>query len=120
MTMTDPNDKLLDDLFATARDAAPAASDALMARVLADATVAQQARRPAAEPQKGLWQSLLDMLGGWPTLGGLAVAGVTGVWIGVAPPMALETLAAEVVGNTATVSFGTDITTFEEIANGDG
>ena len=55
MTMTDPNDKMLDDLFAQARAVAPPVPNDLMARVLADADAAQRVD-PVAPPARGLWR----------------------------------------------------------------
>lgn len=79
-------DRLLAD--ARARPAAPAPE--LTARVLADAALVQAELRrrpatPAARPA-GPWRQLAEALGGWPGLGGLAMAGAAGVWLGFAPP----------------------------------
>ncbi len=95
--MTDErrNEQELEALFAAARRDAPTPSADLMARVLADAEAAQaQAQaapaarptRPAARPR---WRQVVDLLGGWPAMAGLATAGVAGLWLGVAPPAAL-------------------------------
>ena len=79
---TDPDDwldTLLDDV---ARAPVPDAPPALMARVLADA----EALLPApggVQAQAPFWQTVIDGLGGWGALGGLAVAGVTGLAIGL-------------------------------------
>lgn len=105
MVMTDPNDDMLEALFAEARGASVAPDDALTARVLADAARVQAAgwARPEV-PQPGLWQRFLDMIGGWPALGGLATATVAGFWIGVAPPTSVSDLTASLIGDEVSLS----------------
>jgi hypothetical protein len=100
-------DRLLADM--SAHDTSP--SDDLMARVLGDAAIVQEqlAAVPTRKPVS-MWVQFGQLIGGWPALGGLAAAGVAGLWIGVAPPANLETFAAEMIGNTETVDlFGTEI-----------
>ena len=89
----------LDDLFAAARSQGPQPSPALMSRILADA-VAEQPRPPtparaAPRPRFSL-AALVSALGGAAALAGLATAAVVGVWIGLAPPAAVDDLAASV------------------------
>ena len=91
MTMTDPDETRLDALLADVARQKPEVSDALMAAVLRDAARMQPAPAPV---RPGLWASLLDLIGGWPAMGGLAAAGLAGVWLGVAPPVALESATA--------------------------
>jgi hypothetical protein len=100
MTMTERDDDL-DDLFAAARADTLVPSDALMARIAADAaSVAAARRRPAVRAQRGgLLSGLFAALGGWPALGGLAAATVAGFWIGVAPPVGLQSLTSTVFGD---------------------
>ncbi|WP_050530396.1 hypothetical protein [Pseudaestuariivita atlantica] len=100
----DAFDPFLDELFAEAseRDAHGASPD-LLARVLGDAEAVQEGfvapvARPSAPPRVPFWQSVLDAIGGWPAAAGLAAAGVAGVWIGVAPPEALEFDMATMLG----------------------
>ncbi len=83
MAERDQQDRRLEDFFAAARDRAPDPSEALMARILADA---EAARRLAAvaRPSEGLWARLGAMLGGWQGIGGLATATAAGLWIGYA------------------------------------
>ncbi|MCA0271379.1 MAG: hypothetical protein LCH69_04845 [Proteobacteria bacterium] len=88
MAEDDPNDRGLEAFFAAGRDRAPAPSDALMARVLADAE-AEMVRpaevavlRPAARPSR--LAAAIASIGGWAGLGGLATATAAGVWIGFA------------------------------------
>ena len=109
--MTDPDDRMLDDLFAVARAGAPQPDDALMARVLADAARVQS---PVAVPEsRGFWVALSDMLGGWPAWGGLATATVAGLWVGIAPPAPVEDLAASVWGNEVSVTLMSAETLFD-------
>ncbi len=112
MKMTDPKGDMLDDLFAQARRVKPPVSDALMARVLADAALQQ---RPAAVTP-GV--SLLDVIGGWFAVGGLAAATFAGLWIGVAPPVAVEDLTAGLLGDTVIVSLGGGFTDFGGFEDG--
>lgn len=89
--MTDERDDL-DDLFAAARDEA-APSDALMARVLADAaTVQAEVMVPQAMPQRGGIKTWLNSIGGWRGAGGLAAAVATGLMIGVYAPDSIDAL----------------------------
>lgn len=74
----------------------------LLARVLADAYEEQdmQAARAMAAPEvdalavprRGFLRGLLDAIGGWPAVAGLATATVAGVWIGYNPPSAFDDL----------------------------
>lgn len=89
------SDAELDALLAEGRDAPPPAlSEALQARLMADALSVQmgaQAVKPAG------WMSRLRFwlaeLGGLPGAAGLATAGLVGVWIGFADPLAGSELA---------------------------
>ncbi|MCV2890211.1 hypothetical protein [Ruegeria aquimaris] len=81
----------LDDMLAAARHARRDVPDDLVGRILADADRIQANRIavPRGEERQkepGLWQQLLIGFGGWPGVGGMVAAGVTGVWIGVFPP----------------------------------
>ena len=104
MMMTNQNDEFLEDLFAQARKQDPHPSDALLARVLADADGVQVGMQPAltAAPNS-LWVRILDALGGWPAVSGLAAATVAGVWIGVAPPSSVQDLTASLVGDEISI-----------------
>jgi hypothetical protein len=78
----------LEAWFEAARGEGPEPSDALMARVLADAEALQP--RSAPPPRSdGAWAEVWRLLGGWPAAAGLAAAGVAGLWIGAAPPEVL-------------------------------
>lgn len=86
------DDTELETFFDAARAAPPAAPEALMARVLADAEAAQPA------PQMPAWQRWLRTFGGLPGLGGLVTATTVGFWLGVAPPDGLPDVASLVLG----------------------
>ena len=110
-------DDALDPFFEAAREARPEPSDALMARILADAAEAAprpaEQLRPAEKPS--LVASVLDAIGGWPSFAGLATATVAGVWIGFASPDTLSTLTlAETGFDLADVLPGTTELVFEE------
>ena len=96
---TDPVRPIPDPLeayFAAARAVPPAVPDALMARVLADAAAEITARGAPVPPRgavrESLWSQLVAALGGRGALAGMAAAGLAGVWIGFAQPVALPFL----------------------------
>jgi len=109
MKMNNSDDQMLDDLFALAQANAAVPSDDLMARILADADAVQAA---TPEPKQSLWRGLFDIIGGWPSVGGLAMAGVTGVWFGIAPPATLSILAADLIGTNVTVDLLDDSSSY--------
>lgn len=80
----------LDDLFAGASRAAMQPSDALMARVLADATAVQMAAqvRPAVTvvPRAGWLAGLAALFGGAGSLVGVGSAAVAGLFFGFVQP----------------------------------
>ena len=84
-----------------ARDVPPPDAD-FLARLTAQAVAAMPVAVPVARARRG-WRGWLAALGGWPALGGVAMAGLVGLWIGVAPPAAIDTLVAELLGDTVTV-----------------
>lgn len=95
--MTDaPAGDDLDLLFAAAAEAPLLPSDALMARVLADAmthqppgAVPRPAVRPAVVTRQGFWTRLAAAVGGAGVLAGLGSAAMAGVMIGFAEPATL-------------------------------
>ena len=105
MVMTRPNDDFLEDLFARAQKTDATPQDDLVARVLADADAVQTGLRsqPSRPASPGLWVRMLDVLGGWPAVSGLAAATVAGVWIGVAPPAPVADVTAAFLGATVAV-----------------
>lgn len=72
-------DDLLDDVAAAPLPETPSG---LMARVLADAEHLLPAPGGAPAPVP-LWRQIIGGLGGWGALGGMAVAGVTGLAVGL-------------------------------------
>ena len=108
MKMTKPkqdDDTLLDDLFAQARQVSVQPPEDLVARIMADAAAQQQASDMVqSAPSVGLFSRLLETLGGWPAVSGLAAATVAGVWIGVAPPSSVEAVTAPLLGESVAVS----------------
>jgi hypothetical protein len=86
----------LDDLFAKARNAAPEPSDALMARVMADAERVLSQRQGAAltssQPSPGLFERLLRLIGGAAPVTGPVLAGLAGLAIGYLQPESLAGL----------------------------
>ena len=93
---------VLDDYFVAARQTAPQPSADLMRRVMADALAAQDAalapRRSGLQHKRpGIWAQLREALGGWPAMGGLAMAGVMGLVIGIAAPGGLSDLTTAVL-----------------------
>ena len=117
MKMTKSEDQMLDDLFALGRGTAPVPSDDLIARILHDATMAR-AVEPA--PKFSFWAGFRDMVGGWPAVGGLAMAGVTGVWFGIAPPTSVASFASDLIGTSVTVDLFDDTSSFFAEASIDG
>ena len=118
MTNRDMDD--LDDLLALAKARPVTPGDDLMARVLADAAAQQSPARVRTGSPSGTTRWLQDLLGGWPVLTGILAAGLSGLWIGVAPPAGVEGLAAVLVGTTQSVTFlpETDLTLFEDPTDG--
>ncbi len=123
-------------LFAEARRLQPLPSEALLARVLADAEAVSLARAaPAGSAAAGGaggasgasgatggasggatggaagpgWlRGLAEVLGGWPALGGLLASTVLGLGLGLAQPAALSGLTASLWGDGVSVPLGLD------------
>jgi hypothetical protein len=105
--MTDPDQTQIDKMLAQAAAQRPPVPSDLMARIMIDAVQTQV--RADAPTTTGIWRSMLELIGGWPSVGGLAMAGIAGVWIGIAPPLGLEGMATTVLGSTQTIDlFGGD------------
>ncbi len=120
----------LDALFAAARRLQPRPSEALLARVLADAEAVSLARAaPAGSAAAGRaggatggasggasggaagpgWlRGLAEVLGGWPALGGLLASTVLGLGLGLAQPAAVSGLTASLWGDGVSVPLGLD------------
>lgn len=92
----------LDDFFTAAREAGPAPSGALAARVLADADAMQPRAPVAASAGASRWRRWLMALsaavGGGAMATGLASAAMAGVFIGYAGPVTSDWLAGAVSG----------------------
>jgi len=90
--------------FEALKAQAPEPDAALMARIMADADREQAVHvAPLARPShSGLLAGLVNALGGWPAMAGLATAAVAGVWIGAVPPDGLAAAAQQVLGNDST------------------
>ncbi|WP_299349955.1 hypothetical protein [uncultured Shimia sp.] len=86
MTENERENAMLDDLFGAAQqDPRQEVPSDLIARVLADAeanqpTVDEPVRR--AHKFGHRWKQFVAVIGGWPSVTGLAAATVAGVWIG--------------------------------------
>jgi hypothetical protein len=93
------DDAVLEAVFAAARMAPPEPSEGLLERVLAASDV-MPARPPiqVRGPRVGLWDRLIEMLGGWGGLGGLATATIAGVWIGYYGSADVNTLSGGLLG----------------------
>lgn len=115
--MSKSDDQILDELFVLGQAQTPLPSDDLMARIMTDAQAVQFAPAP---PRQSAWASFFDMIGGWPSVGGLAVAGVTGVWFGIAPPATVSTFAADLIGTTVTVDLLDETSNYFTEALADG
>lgn len=105
--MNNSDDEIFDALMFEARASDISVSDDLMARVMHDAAVLQnKAEDTALElAHASVWSQFMSVIGGWPALGGVAAAGVTGLWLGLAPTATLDGFAADIVGGTTSVSF---------------
>lgn len=101
MTGDDHDDRALDAFFEAARHSPPAPTDALLARVMADAA-SMQAAAESPMPRRTAMPRLRDLVGGWPAMAGLATAALAGLWIGTGLP-------ARVTGGDA-ASYLVDIT----------
>jgi len=101
------SEAMLEDLFQSARpgamDSLPdatSADDAFLARMMENAFDAQDeifgfssdvvSRR--VPPRKSLFAVFLEAIGGWPSMSGMAVATLAGLWIGTVQPAALTNL----------------------------
>lgn len=86
----------LDALFATARSADVTPSDALMARVMADAVALQPKPAPmvrAVVQGTGFWAGLAALFGGGGVLAGLGSVAMAGFFVGFVQPDSVMSLA---------------------------
>ncbi len=105
MTMSDDTDnKMLETTFAEARARVVVPSDGLLDRIMMDAdTVLGGDGGFVAHKRPRVWASMMEAIGGWTSMGGLAAATVAGVWIGVSPPDAMSSFSAGLWGSTIEV-----------------
>lgn len=108
MAMTDRDrehgfDHGLEAFFDAAKAAPEPASLALMTRVMQDAQAVQGGLVPGGDEaaRTGFFAMVLKALGGWPALGGLVTATVTGVWIGFSPVLGVGTAVTTALGTAA-------------------
>ncbi|WP_243470699.1 hypothetical protein [Ruegeria denitrificans] len=80
------DDMELDQLFAQARRNRPEMPDDLVVRILTDAEMVRLDRMRPVIPPRSVWARILDGIGGWQSMSGLAAASAAGVWIGFAAP----------------------------------
>jgi hypothetical protein len=85
MKADDHHDDALGVFFDAARDTAPAPSEDMLARILADAETVRR-RADDRGPRRTGRARARDALGGWPAMAGLAAATLAGLWIGAALP----------------------------------
>jgi len=92
------DDATLEVLFAEAANVETVPTKALMARIVADADqvadVQDTMRNPPRPIARQNWfAGFLKGIGGWPAVGGLVTATMVGIWVGYAPPAALDGIA---------------------------
>lgn len=101
----------LDALFAEAAEVQVALSPELSARILADAARLQLRPQPFAKPAVsvpvrksalGWLVGVGEVLGGVRSLAGLSLAGLTGLYLGMAQPAAVQSVTALLAGATTT------------------
>lgn len=90
--MTDASEKPdpLETDFAALKAQTSPPGDDLMARVVADAQAEQTAfMAPPVVARQPARVRFMALIGGWPSMAGLATAGLAGIWIGMAQPALL-------------------------------
>lgn len=104
-------DRELDELFASEAAQVQHVPDDLQQRILADAdrilteNLTGFVQQP--EPQsEGIFASILNAIGGWPAMTGLATATVAGLWIGFLPTDAIGGFAETYLSDTGTYDMG--------------
>lgn len=104
----------LDAIFASAKSGAMQPSDALMARVLADADAHQPRRQIQAAPppvRMGFFAGLSALFGGAGALAGIGSAALAGLFIGFVQPSAITSIVGYETATTIdTVELMPDIT----------
>jgi hypothetical protein len=109
----DAVDRELEAFFKAARDDMVAPSPQLLSCVLADAYALQEAPAAAvprpAPLRRRAWRQILDAIGGWPAVGGLATAAAAGIWIGYNPPSSVEDLTSQVFDGGYDLTMGSSL-----------
>lgn len=109
MTMTDGTDttpgsegEMIDALLdEVARNPVPPMDADFMARLVEDADRLIPRSDPVGSAIAATgWRGVLDLIGGWPAMGGLVAAGVAGLWIGIAPPELLNNVVSGLFGGS--------------------
>ena len=96
--MTDRDDPL-EAFFEAGRETVADPSEALLARVEADAMAAFAARTTPARATPSGWRGVLAALGGWPAGAGLGTAALAGLFIGFALPDTLADVSLPLTGD---------------------
>jgi hypothetical protein len=121
--MKDPVEPELDDLsldvLFTEAKAGAHPSDALMDRIVADAAAVATVL-PDVEQGPGILVRMLDALGGWPSLSGLATATIAGIYIGFSDPTLLEAVGLSETSEASTELLFGDDAYFDELTVGEG
>lgn len=103
--MTEDSEKMMDleAFFEAGRKKVPDPSIALMDRIGADIDmVADEREMPTpAKAGPGLFSRILDGIGGWPSLSGIATAGIVGIVVGVSPPEVLSDFTTTYLNGTS-------------------
>ena len=124
MTMTDKleNDEMdLDAALAQMRKNAPVPSDALLARVMADADAVTMERSNQVENPpntRSFWSEFGAAIGGWTAVAGLGTATIAGIWIGFVQPDAFSPLSDMFIAETTTSSLDDFMPGLNSMANG--
>jgi len=96
-------DHTLEALFDVAKTQELQPSDALMARILADAEAEQPPHLALLTTKtrtgRGLFKQLWGAIGGWPAVAGLATATMAGLWIGMNPSVYVADVMAQYTGS---------------------
>ena len=101
---------MLDDLFDLASADSEQPSGDLMMRILNDADEQITLNNePAFVAAPSLFNSLMDMVGGWKAIGGLATATATGLWMGISPPSAFEDFTSDYYSTASVEETGATI-----------
>jgi len=109
MTKQNADNEMIESLFAEIRDGEdPVPGDALLSRIMADATSQQRQAHPPIRTAKthrpGFISQLINAFGGWPALAGMTTAAAAGLWIGIYPPALIDNLASDIwFGSEATI-----------------